>query len=117
MDPDTLKQIFTDIYDDTEWLINLVENLLSISRIENGKMALPLSLEVVNDVIEESLKHIDKNADKHKIIVELSDEVLLARMDAKLITQVLINLINNSIKNTQEGSEIRITSEHVDPYI
>jgi two-component system sensor histidine kinase KdpD len=117
LDPDTLKQIFTDIYDDTEWLISLVENLLSISRIENGKMALHLSLEVVNDVIEESLKHIDKNADKHKIIVELSDEVLLARMDAKLITQVLINLINNAIKNTQEGSEIRITSEHVDPYI
>ncbi len=117
LDTETLKQIFTDIYDDTEWLINLVENLLSISRIENGKMDLHLSLEVVNDVIEEALRHVDKNADKHHIIVELSSDVLLARMDARLITQVVINLINNAIKNTQTGSEIKISSEHVDPYI
>ena len=51
MDTETLKQIFSDIYDDSEWLIDLVENLLSISRIENGQMDLHLSMEVVNDVI------------------------------------------------------------------
>ena len=52
LDEATLKQIFSDIYDDAEWMINLVENLLSISRIENGQMDLHLSLEVVNDVVE-----------------------------------------------------------------
>ena len=114
MDTDTLKQIFTDIYDDSEWLIDLVENLLSISRIENGQMDLHLSLDVVNDVIEEALRHIDRNASQHNIIIELSREVLFARMDARLITQVLINLINNAIKNTQVGSEIRIISGKAD---
>ena len=114
MDTDTLKQIFTDIYDDSEWLIDLVENLLSISRIENGQMDLHLSLDVVNDVIEEALRHIDRNASQHNIIIELSREVLFARMDARLITQVLINLINNAIKNTQAGSEIRIISGKAD---
>nr|MCR4655356.1 DUF4118 domain-containing protein [Lachnospiraceae bacterium] len=111
MDTETLKQIFSDIYDDSEWMITLVENLLSISRIENGQMDLHLSLEVVNDVIEEALRHIDKNAAKHHIVVQLSSDVLIARMDARLITQVLINLVNNAIKNTQTGSEIRICSE------
>ncbi len=110
LDPATLKQIFSDIYDDSEWMINLVENLLSISRIENGQMDLHLSLEVVNDVIEEALRHIDKNAAQHHILVESGHDVLMARMDARLITQVLINLINNAIKNTQTGSEIRISS-------
>ncbi len=114
MDTDTLKQIFTDIYDDSEWLIDLVENLLSISRIENGQMDLHLSLDVVNDVIEEALRHIDRNASQHNIIIEPSREVLFARMDARLITQVLINLINNAIKNTQVGSEIRIISGKAD---
>ena len=114
LDPETLRQIFTDIYDDSEWLIDLVENLLSISRIENGQMDLHLSLEVVDDVIEESLRHIDKNADLHHIVVEPSNDVLIARMDARLITQLLINLINNAIKNTQTGSEIRIISEKTD---
>ena len=111
MDTETLKQIFSDIYDDSEWLIDLVENLLSISRIENGQMDLHLSMEVVNDVIEEALRHIDKNASQHHIIVQQSSDVLIARMDARLITQVLINLLNNAIKNTQTGSEIIIISE------
>ena len=117
LDTDTLKQIFSDIYDDSEWLIDLVENLLSISRIENGKMDLHLSLEVVNDVIEESLHHVDKKADQHHIVIQPSSDVLIARMDARLITQVLINLVNNAIKNTQSGSEIRIVSEKVDNFI
>ncbi|MBR6407463.1 MAG: sensor histidine kinase KdpD [Clostridia bacterium] len=117
LDAETLKQIFSDIYDDSEWLIDLVENLLSISRIENGQMDLHLSLDVVNDVIEEALKHIDKNAAQHHIIVQPSSDALIARMDARLITQVLINLINNAIKNTQIGSEIKISSEQVDKNI
>jgi two-component system sensor histidine kinase KdpD len=117
LDTEPLKQIFSDIYDDSEWLINLVENLLSISRIENGQMDLHLSLDVVNDVIEEALKHIDKNAARHHIIVQPSSDVLIARMDARLITQVLINLINNAVKNTQTGSEITIRSERVDKTI
>ena len=111
LDTETLKQIFSDIYDDSEWLIDLVENLLSISRIENGQMNLHLSLEVADDVIEAALQHIDKNAVLHQIMIEPGRDVLIARMDARLITQVLINLINNAIKNTQTGSEIRITSE------
>ena len=114
LDTETLKHIFSDIYDDSEWLIDLVENLLSISRIENGQMDLHLSLEIINDVIDEALRHIDKNASQHHIIVQQSSDVLMARMDARLITQVLINLLNNAIKNTQTDSEIIIVSEKVD---
>ena len=113
LDEETLRQIFTDIYDDSEWLIDLVENLLSISRIENGQMELHLSLEVISDVIEEALKHIDRNADQHQLRVQNMDDILLVNMDARLIMQVLINLINNAIKNTPVGSEICIRSEQI----
>ena len=114
LDDETLKQIFSDIYDDSEWLIDLVENLLSISRIENGKMELHLSTEVMNDVIAEALKHVDRNADQHHISVEENGEVLLAKMDPRLIMQVLINLINNAIKNTEKGSEITVSSRQTE---
>lgn len=110
LDDETKEQIFSDIYDDSEWLIDLVENLLSISRIENGQMELHLSSEVMNDVIEEALKHVDRNASEHSIIVQNTDTILLADIDARLIMQVLINLINNAIKNTPPGSEICIES-------
>lgn len=114
LDDETLEQIFSDIYDDSEWLIDLVENLLSISRIENGQIALHLSSEVMGDVIEEALRHVDRNASKYSICVRDSDEILLVDMDARLIMQVLINLINNAVKNTPPGSEICIESRHVD---
>ncbi|MBO4414355.1 MAG: sensor histidine kinase KdpD [Lachnospiraceae bacterium] len=110
LDDETREQIFSDIYDDSEWLIDLVENLLSISRIENGQMQLHLSSEIMSDVIEEALKHIDKNASEHVITVKDSDDILLVDIDSRLIMQVLINLINNAIKNTPAGSEITIES-------
>ena len=111
LDDETLRQTFFDIYDESEWLIGLVENLLSVSRIENGRMELHLSTEIVSDVIEEALKHVDRNASEHQVTVENTDELLLADMDSQLIMQVMINLINNAVKNTPSGSEIRIRSE------
>ena len=110
LDDETRNQIFSDIYDDSEWLIDLVENLLSISRIENGQMELHLTSEIMSDVIEESLKHVDKKASEHTITVQDAGDILLVNMDARLIMQVLINLINNAIKNTQVGSLICIES-------
>ena len=111
LDREALEQIFSDIYDDSEWLIDLVENLLSISRIENVTMDLHLAPEVVGDVIDEALKHVDRRASTHRITVESGDRLLLARMDTRLITQVLINLINNAVKNTQPDSAITVRSE------
>ena len=60
---------------------------------------------------------MDKNAALHHIIVQSSSDVLIAKMDARLITQVLINLVNNAIKNTQIGSEITIRSEQAGSFI
>jgi len=117
LDDDTLRQIFTDINDDSIWLIELVENLLSISRIENGQMEIHLQTDIVNDVIDEAVKHVDKNIAEHMLIVENSDELLLTKMDTRLIAQVLINLINNAVKNTASGSEIIVRSRKNDGII
>lgn len=110
LDEETLEQIFSDIYDDTEWLINLVENLLFVTRIENGQMQLNSSIELVDDVIDEAIKHIDRNCREHKLEVRHSTDMLFAVMDAKLIVQVIINLVNNAVKYTPKGSNIVIES-------
>ncbi|MGI5824015.1 MAG: ATP-binding protein [Bacillota bacterium] len=110
-DAETKKQIYSDIYDDSMWLINLVENLLSVTRIEDGRMQLNLSTELVDEVVAEALQHINRKSAEHKIIVESFDEFILAKMDAKLMVQVFINIIDNAINYTPKGSQITISAE------
>ena len=110
LDEQTRKQIFTDIYDDAQWLTGLVENLLSVTKIADGSVKLRLSDQVVDDIVSEALRHIDRRSAEHHITVDCGDEPLLVRVDAGLIMQVLINLVNNAVKYTPAGSSIRITA-------
>lgn len=110
-DETTKKQIYTDIYDDSMWLINLVENLLSITRIEDGKMNLRISTELMDEVITEALHHINRKSTEHQIIVQNTAEFILVKIDVQLIVQVIINIIDNAIKYTPVGSHISITTE------
>ncbi len=109
--------LYKNIYDDSLWLINLVENLLSITCIEDGNVKLRIEPEVIEDVIDESLSHVSKNKDNHKIKVNISDDFLMADMDARLIVQVLINLINNAIKYTEDDSTISINAYQIEDYV
>ncbi|MCI6017371.1 MAG: DUF4118 domain-containing protein [Clostridiales bacterium] len=110
LDADTRMQMFTDIYDDSMWLISLVENLLSVTRIEEGRMNLNTNAELIDDVIEEALKHIDRKSSEHHIKVDIKDELMLAKMDVKLIMQVIINIVDNAVKYTQKGSVITVSA-------
>ena len=111
LDDETRKQIFSDIYDDSRWLIDLVENLLSISRIEEGRIHFKYTSELIDDVVDEALRHINHKHSQHIIIKDYEDGLLLARLDAKLIIQVIINLVNNAIKYTPEGSTICVSTK------
>lgn len=109
--PQKRQQLYTDIYDDAMWLVNLVENLLSVTRIENGAMRIHTEPELLDDVMHEALRHLDRQSVEHTITTDLPDDFLMAKMDARLIVQVLINLVNNAIKYTPAGSTIRLSAQ------
>ena len=117
LDDETKSRAFSDIYSDSQWLISLVENLLSITRLEDNRMQFNMSVQLMDEVISEALQHISINATEHIVTTEYKDELLLAVMDARLIIQVVINLVDNAIKYTPTGSEIRISAEKTNGFV
>ncbi|APM38849.1 histidine kinase [Clostridium kluyveri] len=111
------KGLYTDIYDDSMWLINLVENLLSITRIEDGKINLNLQPELLEEIIAEALCHINRNSVNYHIETIVDDELIMAKVDSRLIIQVIINIVDNAIKYTPPGSHIVISAKRRKQFI
>lgn len=110
LDEATKHQIYKDIYDDSEWLIGVVENLLYVTRLNDGRLKLELTDQLVDEVVNEAVSHLKKKSVGHKVTVRC-DDLILARMDAQLIVQVIVNLIDNALKYTEQGSEICVSAE------
>ena len=111
LDEEKKQDLYRSIYDDSMWLVNLTENLLSITRIENGTMHLQTNAELMGDVFQEALSHLDRQSREHQISVELPDDLIMAKIDVRLIVQVIINIVNNAIKYTPAGSHIILRAE------
>ncbi len=106
--PEERKMLLGNIYEDSLWLTNLVENILSVTKIDNGQLTIQTQPELVQDLVDEALRHIDHRKTEHTIRVELDDELLMIRVDAHLIVQTIVNIVNNAINYTQPGSTILI---------
>lgn len=110
LDPASARQLLSDVYDDAQWLEALVENLLAATRLEDGTVRLSLSYETVDDLVEEALRHVGRATETHPLSVVGSPDVLLVRVDAQLIVQVIVNLVNNALAHTPAGSHVIISS-------
>ena len=67
LDENVKHQIYTDIYDDSVWLIGVVENLLSITRLNDGRLKFKFTDQLLDEVIAESLRHISRKHDDYKL--------------------------------------------------
>ena len=98
-----------DIYHDAEWLHDLVENILNLTKLRDGKLMLNKQLEAMEEVIGAALLVMEKRIPDRIIDVEMPDDVLMVPMDARLISQVLVNLLDNASKHTPKDREITIS--------
>lgn len=103
------------ILEDSNWLLNMVENLLSVTRINNETTKVNKSKEPVEEVLAEAVTRLKKRIPDAKVKVHVPDELLMISMDAVLIEQVLINLIENAIVHSHSTEPLECFVES-DPH-
>ena len=109
LDETARQQIYTDIFSESMWLIEMVENLLYATRIEDGRMQLNISVEILDDIVQEAVKHTERTHSKRNIIVDMLDEIIPVMADANLIVQVIVNLMDNAVKYSDEDSDVTVS--------
>lgn len=108
---DPRHKLADEIWKDADWLHAIVENILNLTRLEDGRLALQKEPEAVEEIIGSALEHIESRAPGYEINVSIPDELLMVPMDAKLIVQALVNLLDNAVKHTQPGGPISVSVE------
>ena len=103
---DEKNAIVTHIHEDANWLLNMVENLLSVTRIHNQSSTVHKTEESVEEIVSAAINRLKKRLPEASVSVSVPDELLLLPMDAILIEQVLINLLENAIIHSQSSRPI-----------
>ena len=101
------KDLLTDVRDEAQWLIRVVENLLSVTRIaENGQAHITKKDEAAEEILGETVRKFRKRFPNVDITVEAPQELLMVPMDAILIEQVLANLLENAVRHGETTSHV-----------
>ena len=108
IDKDTACSILKDIENDAIWLSEMVENLLNMTKIQDGKLTINKKKEVVDDIISEAVSKVIKRKEEHQVIIHKTDDILLVPMEGKLIIQVLVNLLDNAFKHSHPHSTVTL---------
>ncbi len=108
IDKETRNKLISNIKEDSQWLIRMVENLLSITRISEDTANVVKTPEAVEEIVAESVSRIKSRFHDRKINVKVPDELLIVPMDGTLIEQVIINLIENAIRHSGEDTKIDV---------
>ena len=109
---DKRRELLGGIRDDSEWLIGMVENLLSITRVGGEGAQIQKMPEAVEEVVADAVRKFRKLYPELPVETEVPEEVLFVPMDAVLICQVLTNLLENAALHGRTTSRItvRVTS-------
>jgi Osmosensitive K+ channel histidine kinase len=100
--------LLEDMEKDANSLIRMVENLLNMTRIRDGRLVIRKKSEVLDDLVSDAVSRTVKKGSTHKVVLSPDSGILLVPVDGQLITQVFVNLLDNAVKYTPDGTLITI---------
>ncbi len=118
--PDQKRELVNHIYEDANWLLHMVENLLSVTRITgSGTNVLKKTTEPVEEILFDAISTVKKRYPDIQVKVSIPDDFLIAPMDPLLIKQVILNLLENAYfhANSVNPMECSLTSDEQSVHI
>ena len=119
---DTLTQQQKDkmllgIQEDAQWLVRMVENLLSVTRMDSGNVQIVTVVTAIDELLDAALLKFQKRYPQQKVLLDLPQEPVLISVDCMLLEQVIINLLENAVQHavglTQILLQVRIQGQQV----
>ena len=95
-------KLLSDVRSDAEWLTRMVENLLSVTRIDGGSVKLNMNETVLEELIDAVMLKFHKHYPDQKVQVQIPEEFVSIPMDVMLTQQVLINLLENAVFHAKD---------------
>jgi two-component system sensor histidine kinase KdpD len=108
------QEMLANIYDETERLSRLVNNLMDIARLQAGSLKLHKELQPLEEVVGAALNRLEKKLADRTITTSLSADLPMVPLDAALAEHIFINLLENSLKYTPPGSPLAIAAVRKD---
>lgn len=109
LSPAQQEKMLQGIREDSEWLVRMVENLLSITRIDSGKVNITKTPVVLEELMDTVILKFRKRYPNQRLNLHIPEEILLIPMDAMLIEQVIINLLENAVQHATGMTEVTIS--------
>ena len=109
-------KLLSEMQQDSEWLIRIVENLLSVTRIDSCKVQLSKQPTVLEELIDSVLVKFYKRCPNQPVQVKIPEDFISIPMDATLIEQVLINILENAVHHAVGMTELTLSVTIEYPY-
>ena len=111
LSPEKHRKMLNDVCSDAQWLTRMVENLLSVTRVDTDKVRLSKTDTVLEELVDAVLIKFHKHYPNQKVDLQIPDNFIIIPMDGMLIEQVLMNLLENAVFHAQGMKHLQLSVE------
>lgn len=103
-----INDLSRNIHKESRWLFELIQNILTVTQLQDGHLMISTHPEVVEEIIDNAAETIRLRYPDRKVITDYPDDILMAKVDPKLVKQALINLMDNANKHSPKTGVITV---------